>query len=169
MQEIFRETKSKITLKKSRNPNFPSHVHDDIELVYTKHGSGMVYCDGQKYTLADGAWFLVFPNQIHHYTDCTDGEYFLLIMKPFDLLRYGQNFMKGVPDSAVRFFEPGQDDGLGYLLETACREYGRDGYSDVIAAYLTALFGKLLPFFSGGKSYFPAGHSAENPTILYRP
>lgn len=155
MQEIFRETKSKITLQKSTNPNFLAHVHDDIELVYTKQGRGTAYCDGKKYTLGSGTWFLAFPNQVHHYADCTEGEYLVLIMKPFDLLRYAQIFLKGVPDSAVCCFENGQDDGLGYLLETACREYMRDGYSDVIAAYLTALFGKLLPFFPVEKATFP--------------
>lgn len=154
MQEIFRETKSKITLRKSNNPNFPAHVHDDIELVYTKQGCGTAYCDGKKYTLTDGTWFLAFPNQVHHYADFTDGEYWVLIMKPFDLLRYEQVFLKGVPDSAVCGFEKGQDDGLEYLLETAGREYARDGYGDVIAAYLTALFGKLLPFFPVEKAGF---------------
>lgn len=154
MQTIFREIKSNITFRKRTNPEFSAHVHDDIELVYTKHGRGTAWCDGKKYTLTDGTWFLVFPNQVHHYVDCADGEYWVLIMKPFDLLRYGEFFVKGVPDSAVYCFESGQDDGLGSLLETACREYGRDGYSDVIAAYLTAVFGKLLPFFSVKKVDF---------------
>lgn len=154
MQTIFREIKSKIIFDKKSNPDFPAHVHDDIELVYTKHGRGTAYCDGKKYTLTDGTWFLAFPNQVHHYADCADGEYWVLIMKPFDLLRYGQVFMKGVPDSAVYCFENGQDDALGFLLETAYREYDRDGYSDVIAAYLTVIFGKLLPFFSVKKADF---------------
>lgn len=154
MQTIFREIKSKIIFQQKTNPDFPAHVHDDIELVYTKHGRGTAYCDGKKYTLADGTWFLAFPNQVHHYADCADGEYWVLIMKPFDLLRYGQIFMKGVPNSAVYRFENGQDDGLESLLEIACREYVRDGYSDVIAAYLTVVFGKLLPFFTVEKVDF---------------
>ena len=154
MQPIFREIKSKIIFRKCTNPDFPAHVHDDIELVYTKHGQGTAYCDGKKYTLRDGTWFLAFPNQVHHYADCADGEYWVLIMKPFDLLRYGEVFMKGVPDSAVHCFEDGNDDALGFLLEIACREYDRDGYSDVIAAYLTVIFGKLLPFFSVRKAEF---------------
>ena len=154
MQTFFRETKSKISFRQINNPNFPAHVHDDIEMVYTKHGRGTAYCDGKKYNLTDGTWFLAFPNQVHHYADCADGEYWLLIIKPFDLLRYGQIFMKGVPDNAVCCFESGQDDGLEYLLEAAYREYERDGYSDVIAAYLTVVFGKLLPCFSAKKVEF---------------
>lgn len=154
MQTIFREIKSKIIFQQKTNPDFPAHVHDDIELVYTKHGRGTAYCDGKKYTLADGTWFLAFPNQVHHYADCADGEYWVLIMKPFDLLRYEQIFIKGVPDSAVYCLKNGQDDGLGSLLETTYREYDRDGYSDVIAAYLTVIFGKLLPLFPVKKMEF---------------
>lgn len=154
MQTIFREIKSNIIFRKSTNPDFPAHVHDDIELVYTKHGGGTAFCDGKKYALTDGTWFLAFPNQAHHYADCVDGEYWILIIKPSELLRYGQIFMKGVPESAVCCFENGQDDTLGFLLETACREYDRDGYSDVIAAYLTVVFGKLLPFYSVKKAEF---------------
>ena len=146
MQTIFREIKSKICFRQIINPDFPAHVHDDIEMIYTKRGQGTAYCDGKKYTLADGTWFLAFPNQVHHYADCANGEYFLLIIKPSDLLRYGQNFLMGTPESAVAQLEKGQDNNMEYLLETAFGEYQKEGYSDVIAAYLTVIFGKLLPF-----------------------
>lgn len=148
MQQIFRETKSRIAFRKGPVLNFPAHIHDDIELVYVKNGSGTAYCDGKKYVLEDNSWFLVFPNQVHHYADFCGGEYLVLTMKPSDLLRYNEIFMKGVPDSALYRFPAGEDDGIGYLLEIAYREYVRDGYSDVIAAYLTALFGKLIPFYN---------------------
>lgn len=148
MQQIFRETKSQIHLRKRHSLNFPAHIHDDIELVYVKSGSGTAYCDGKAYALTDNSWFLAFPNQVHHYAGFSQGEYIVLIMKHSYLLRYDQIFMKGVPISAGVCFCDGEDDGLAYLLETVSREYARDGYSDVIAAYLTALFGKLLPFYS---------------------
>jgi AraC-like DNA-binding protein len=123
-------------------------------MVYTKHGQGSAYCDGKKYTLADGTWFLAFPNQVHHYADCANGEYFLLIIKPSDLLRYGQNFLMGTPENAAAQLDKGQNDNMEYLLETAFGEYQQDGYSDVIAAYLTVIFGKLLPFFPIKKATF---------------
>lgn len=147
MQKIFRETKTQITFRKGPWLNFPAHVHNDIELVYVKAGSGTAGCDGKKYTLTARSWFLVFPNQVHHYAGFSGGEYFVLILKPSALLRYDQVFLDGVPAGAQIQF-PEEDDGVGYLLEKAYEEYVRDGYSDVIAAYLTALFGKLLPYFS---------------------
>lgn len=147
MQQIFREIKSNIDFRKNSNPDFPAHVHDDIELVYTKRGKGIAYCDGKKYILEDHSWFLVFPNQVHHYTDFQPGEYYVLIIKATDLLRYNNSFMEGVPHSALHCFQNTDDDGLSWLLETAYREFLRDGFSEIIAAYLTALYGKLLPFY----------------------
>ncbi len=155
MQQIFRETKSRISFWRTTAPNFPAHIHDDIELVYTKRGGGTAYCDGKKYTLTDNSWFLVFPNQVHRYAEFTTGEYTVLILKPSDLLRYQQVFMEGMPENAVCSFAPGEDDGLDSLLDRAFREYARDGYSDVIAAYLTALFGKLIRSYSIEKVSLP--------------
>ena len=155
MQHIFRETKSKITLKYSRKLDFPPHIHDDVELIYVKRGGGIAYCDGKKYELLPNSYFLVFPNQVHHYTDSVDGEYLVLIMKPSALLRFDQYFMKGIPENAL-FTPPAEDvDGLYLLIETARREYATDGYTDVIAAYLTAFFGKLIPFCPIERVSFP--------------
>ena len=155
MKEIFREVKSRISFQTRTNPDFPAHIHDDIELVYTKQGSGTAYCDGKKYTLTDNSWFLVFPNQVHHYVDFVPGDYLVLIIKPFDLLWYQDSFINGVPVSALHQFPGETDDGLGTLLETAHREYVRDGFSQVIAAYLTAMFGKLLPCYPIRKAELP--------------
>lgn len=152
MEKIFREIKSQIYFQKRNSINFPAHIHDDIELVVVKSGNGTAWCDGKPYELTNGAWFLVFPNQVHRYADFQDGDYYVLILKPSDLLRYQQVFRTGAPGNAAQSFQ--DDDGLTFLLESALREYRRDGFSEVIAAYLTALFGKLLPHFPVIKSSF---------------
>ena len=155
MPQIFRETKSQVTLKYRPTLDFPPHVHDDIELVYVKHGCGNAYCDGKKYSLQPNALFLVFPNQVHHYADFSAGQYLLLIMKPSALLRYDQFFMKGIPQSPLHTFGYESDNGIFQLLEIAHRETDRDGYSDIIAAYLTAVIGKLIPLYPMEKVAFP--------------
>ena len=155
MRQIFRETKPRITFLNRTTADFPAHIHDDIELVYVKKGNGTAVCDGKKYSLAENDLFLVFPNQVHYYTDFVPGEYWVLIVKPSVLLRYAELFLVGEPGSALLQLPPGGDDGILYLLETACRELNRDGFNDVIAAYLTALFGKLLPHYSIEKNPVP--------------
>lgn len=152
MEKIFRETKTKITFIQSKSPDFPAHIHDDIELLFVKSGNGTAWCDGKTYELSDNTWFLVFPNQVHRYANFSQGTYYVLILKPSDLFRYQQVFRTGAPINAAQSFH--DDDGLPTLLESALKEYKRDGFSEVIAAYLTALFGKLLPHFPIVKSRF---------------
>ena len=146
MQQIFRENKPQITYLKRENANFPAHIHDDIELMYVKEGSGVACCDGKKYLLTKGSLFLVFPNQVHHYADFEPGEYWVLIVKPTVLFRYGELFITGEPVSAL-YPLPESDDGIIMLMEIIGREFARDGYTDVIAAYITALIGKLVLCF----------------------
>ena len=150
MDKIFREIKSRILFQKSRRLNFPAHIHDDIELVFVEQGNGTAWCDGKSYNLTEGTWFLAFPNQAHRYKNFVQGCYYVLILKPTDLLRYQQVFRSGAPSCASQYFQ--DDDGMSSLLAIALREYKRDGFNDVIAAYLTALFGKLLPHFPVIKS-----------------
>lgn len=144
MENIFRQVQTDILFKVQKNVTYPAHIHEDIELIYVKKGSCTAFCDGVRYALKENSLFLVFPNQVHHYTECLPGEYYLLILKPSRLLSYGEVFAEGLPLSAV--CHPGAD--VVNLLETAYGEFCQDGYSRIIAAYLTALLGKLLKYYS---------------------
>ena len=86
MQKVFREIKIKLQFSKEISLNFSAHIHEDIELIYVKSGGGIAFCDGKKYILSENSFFLVFPNQVHHYTECVLGEYIVLIIKPSSLL-----------------------------------------------------------------------------------
>ena len=146
MEKVFRQIKKEIIFGSRKTLDFPAHMHDDIELVYVKNGGGVAYCDGERYTLSENSFFMVFPNQVHHYSECVEGEYILLIVKPVVLLSYTDVFEQCVPRHAVWHFDKGSDDNTVYLMELAMKEFERDGYSTVIEAYLTALFGKLFEF-----------------------
>ena len=155
VEKVFREIsdiKGNLHFKFEKNVDFFAHVHEDIELVYVKHGEAVAYCNGVKYTLCDNSFFMVFPNQIHHYTDSVKGEYIVLKINPSQLLAFNNIFLEGEPVSALWHFEAGEDDNAVYLMETAWAEFRRDGYSHIIDAYLTALFGKLFKFYEIEKS-----------------
>ncbi|MBQ5815871.1 MAG: AraC family ligand binding domain-containing protein, partial [Oscillospiraceae bacterium] len=49
MQDFFRETKTKPYFERTDTLNFPPHIHDDIELIYTRRGEGCAFCDGKEY------------------------------------------------------------------------------------------------------------------------
>lgn len=144
MEKIFREIKQKMILRQNTKLNFPAHVHDDIELVFVEEGGGTAYCDGKQYLLQKDTFFLVFPNQVHRYVDCGGSRYMVVIIKPTDLLGYTQIFGQGVPVSALMHVREPEERSLPQLLKMALEEFQRNGPSTVVAAYLTALFGKLL-------------------------
>lgn len=147
MQKIFRKIEKQIIFERRTILRSPAHIHDDIELIYVQNGGGTAYCDGKKYPLAEHSFFLVFPNQVHHYSDCAQGEYIVLVIKPSSLLSYGTVFEEGAPISALWLVDEAENDNIVYLMDTAIKEFTRDGYSTIIQAYLTALFGKLLNIY----------------------
>ena len=142
MHEIFREIKESVILEKREKLDFPAHIHEDIELVLVKKGCGTAYCDGKKYRLQEDTFFLAFPNQVHRYEECTQGEYFIFIVKPTDLLGYENVFLEGSPKESV--WDCKNDGGTVYLANESVVEYERYGLTTVVKAYLTALFGKLF-------------------------
>ena len=143
LENVFRQVKAKIEFWYQHSVNYPAHIHEDIELIYVKKGSCTAFCDGRRYTLGENTFFLAFPNQVHYYTECEPGEYYVLILKPSRLLSYAEVFMQGAPASAICCPEP----NTVYLLEASYQEFREDGYSKIIAAYLTAMFGKLLKHY----------------------
>ena len=147
MHDFFREIKKSIVLKERHWLDFPSHIHEDIEVVFVKKGGGTAFCDGKKYTLSENSIFLVFPNQVHRYEECTVGEYLLLIIKPTDLLGFREIFFDSVPLNAEIHLESMSENDIETLISLALREYTDNGESTVLEAYLTALFGKLFRLY----------------------
>ena len=154
-EKVFREisdVKGNLHFRLENKVDFFAHIHEDVELVYVKHGEATAYCNGVKYNLCDNSFFMVFPNQIHHYVDSVKGEYMVLKINPSHLLAFNNIFLDGEPVSALWHFEAGEDDNTVYLMQTAYIEFNRDGYGPIIDAYLTALFGKLFKFYEIEKS-----------------
>ena len=139
MDNLFREVWTKLYLRKDDNVNFPTHIHDEIELVYVIRGGGNGFCDGVSYTLTEGSIFISFPNQVHHFSDCVPGEYILLIISPSRLLYLEHFFRNQVPTTALT---QGTQGMVAPLLD-ALEEFRTHGDSCIIDGYLTAFFGKL--------------------------
>lgn len=157
MERIFREVKKNLILITTKELNFPVHVHEDIELIYVKKGSGTACCDGRTYKLEENSFFLVFPNQVHFYEDCSTGEYLLLIVKPTDLLGLNEVFSEGIPLSPTFHAENNE---IIKVLETAKEELAKEGRSIIADAYLTIFFAKLLKNIEIGKN------EVSNNTVL---
>ena len=174
MKSVFREVRPQIMFRPRTSVDFPAHIHEDIELIYVKKGRCAAFCDGRKYILEDNTFFLVFPNQAHHYAESVRGEYFLLVLKPSRLLSYSEVFLEGVPTCAV--CQPKENDNTVFLLTSAYQEFQQDGDSKIISGYLTILLGKLLKYYTIESSGvrqdtilqildYCAGHYRENISV----
>lgn len=140
MDMFFREVWKKVYFSRDENINFATHLHDEIEIIYVYRGSGTAFCDGRRYSLGTGDVFVVFPEQIHSYVDCQDGEYVLLVINPSRLL-YLEHFIRHqVPASALC---PGTP-ALAALFSDALKEFQAESASYIVDGYLTAFLGKIF-------------------------
>lgn len=153
MDKIFKEIRNadnQIVFNRREKVGFPAHIHEEIELVYVIRGKATAFCDGKKYVLRENSFFLVFPDQVHQYSDEELGEYLVLIVKPSLLFSYEDVFLEGSPISAL--YTQSEEDNIGALFELSFEDYLREGYSAVTSAYFTAIFGKLLKHYKIDKS-----------------
>ena len=144
MDKFFREVRKKLYFSRDDDINFATHIHDDIEIIYVIRGGGTAYCDGKKYLLGPGSIFIVFPEQIHSYVDCSDGEYILLVINPSRLLYLEEFIRSRVPVSALCTGTP----VLEALFSDALSEFRAKSGGVIIDGYLTAFLGKLFDSMS---------------------
>ena len=165
MSTVFREKKNAIQLSGNGNPNFPPHVHEAIELMYIKSGSGTAHCDGEAYRLQAGDFFLVFPNQIHSYDGFgPDGNCMLAIANPATLTLHTAVFREKLPLSAR--YRGGEGDGnLLRMLHILLEEHERGVPADVLASILSAAVAMLLEHYAltDGRT----GQSCAHTILLY--
>ena len=140
MDGFFREARKKLYFSRDDNINFATHIHDDIEIIYVIRGGGTAYCDGKKYILEPDSIFIVFPEQIHSYVDCPDGEYILLVINPSRLLYLEEFIRSRIPVSALCAGTPTMET----LFSDALKEFRAKSDDLIIDGYLTAFLGKLF-------------------------
>lgn len=144
MYPVFRENKSRIQIASGGNPNYPPHLHEELELIYMQKGSGIGFCNGDAYPLSEGDFFLVFPNQVHFYSDfASDSASMLLVAKPtfFNLRLF--SFGDRLPLSA-RYKSQETDRNLIRMLEIGFEEFYKNAPTDVVSSILSAALEMLL-------------------------
>ncbi len=81
---------------------FPnSHIHNELEMVYVKHGYVQCHADNKVYETFDGDIFICFPNQFHYYTDVAEGEYYLFIISPDVFFNLNDVFKNNIPQENI--------------------------------------------------------------------
>lgn len=144
MQNIIRETQRFITVKKHFLLDAAPHIHERIELIYIKSGSGTAVLDGKEYPFNTGSFFVVFPNQVHSYIgydSANNNEFYKVIINPEHLLALSGTFLNYIPVSPL--YTP-NDCALQGILELLFERYEKGAAAEVIGGLLTALFGELI-------------------------
>ncbi len=79
--------------------SFPTHLHDDFELITVTEGEMEVTIDRHSYHLTAGDAVLVFPNQVHALETHTHSRHFLCIFSPKLVRAYSLAYQSSVPES----------------------------------------------------------------------
>ncbi|MBQ8684331.1 MAG: helix-turn-helix transcriptional regulator [Clostridia bacterium] len=144
MHDAFREIKKTIQLSPTGNPNFPPHLHEAVEVIYLKRGTGTAYCDGVAYTLHAGDFFLVFPNQIHYYCDFgPESDGMLFTANPAFFPLYTTTLTEKTSLTAC-YTTGREDETLLQLYRLVFEEHARGASNEVILSLLSTVLGMLL-------------------------
>ena len=90
-----------VTEKTADNLDYASHLHDHIEMVYVFGGNCRITVDDKTYDLMPNDFFIVFPNQIHSYTNSDNLECYIMIFPPNLLPEFKELFSLYVPENPV--------------------------------------------------------------------
>ena len=94
---IYQTSHNRFLLKHKRNHNFPSHLHENFELITIKDGEMAVRVDQNEYLLKKGDAVLVFPNQIHSLHTNVHSFDQICIFSPHLVTAYKNTFSEKLP------------------------------------------------------------------------
>ncbi|MBE6694740.1 MAG: AraC family transcriptional regulator [Ruminococcaceae bacterium] len=77
------------------------HLHHHIEFVFLTRGSTVCHVDTETYTLREGDFLIVFPNQIHSFVSSGPENYLLFIVNPDLTPELEQQFGQFLPKTPV--------------------------------------------------------------------
>ncbi len=132
-----------------------AHLHQQIELVYMRHGSAVAILDSKRYALEDDCLFLALPNSIHSYESREKEDFQLVLVHP-DRIPDFETLLGGRYPGEPILREVSKHPEIVTILELIEKEVHTepDGQRDaVLQGCFLALFGllfRLLPMDGEG-------------------
>ncbi len=120
------------------------HLHHHIELVHILQGEMDVVINGISYRAAAGDTVIVFPNQIHSFTDRSDVPGYIVITSPDEYAEFSNLFKTNLPASPIVH----SDDPEVEHVFRCIQQYTVNKppyYRELVRGYTLSLFCLLIP------------------------
>ncbi len=121
MKFFFENREQPFTFFSSASIDFDPHLHEHLEMIYLVRGTCNVTVEGKTYHLKAGELSIVFPNQIHSYSDSKDIVAYIMIFSPSIMPEFRQTLLSYVPRSPI--IPSGRDITrlIEIIFESLCR------------------------------------------------
>lgn len=143
MKFFYEPKDNEANIFKTKNLDFPAHIHNHIELVYMLHGKSHAFSGGIECEINTGDFFIAFPNYIHYY-DTEENHNAIVAIIPCEMLPEYKNILfKKTPVSPVITNTPKE---AGELMEMMCNykgTYKNNVYRGLFIAILGIIFEKM--------------------------
>ena len=142
--KLLHQGNQRFRLFQTKNPDYPIHLHNAVEIVYLTSGKCEGIFQNKRYELNEGDLFFVFPNRIHGYENSEDTNAYVLIVPTAPYLNtFGGVFGQKIPTSPVLHKEEMVDMGIDKLILQAFQD-GENAPDGVLYGYSLIIIGKLL-------------------------
>lgn len=152
----FFQHKNKSRLYPVFKLDFPAHLHRAVEFGYLEEGKGSLSVEGKTFLLEAGDVFLIFPDKVHLFENCTGIRGFLGHAIPDEFSVFKQSFDSLSPASPVIKKAELERAGIRELFQNAAADPDLEN-AGVLHGYLSLLLGKLLPFLTHEDQRSPKG------------
>lgn len=152
----FFQHKNKSRLYPVSKLDFPAHLHRAVEFGYLEAGEGSLSVEGKTFSLEAGDVFLIFPDKVHLFENCTGIRGFLGHALPEEFSVFKQTFDSRSPASPVIKKAELEASGIGDLFQSAASDPDLEN-AGVLHGYLSLLLGKLLPLLTHEEQKSPKG------------
>lgn len=138
MKYFFQDPPNSISLQTAYGLDFLPHLHSHIEMGVIYSGTCSFFCDGKKYALSRGDFYISFPNVIHSYSDSENILTTLAIFPPDTVPEFRGVFNSRLPESPVITFRGTAAEVLFPMLDAG-------GSQEYMRGLLLAVCADILP------------------------
>lgn len=137
---FYEQQPSEYRIGKGCGLSFPSHLHNQMELLLCLEGKAEITCDFQSYTLTQNDWLIVLPEREHSYLSADDFHHIMAIFKPTLVSNISKYFSQQLLTPVVHNASPLLHDCMHHL--TALQTL--PGHETVIKGCLYVILGSLF-------------------------